>query len=112
MKIPGYNTLTTCPKTPGCISKQLFQNQKSGELFDFKMVDEVFKPHNCRVRGSQVPLVAYMAEWENIRTGRKRFVGPKRLERSVERCPNDLTTRAKDWKLVQKYVADIEWRPI
>src|SRR5690606_37882977 len=97
MDIPGYTKLSRCPKTPECTRKALWRKNDTGELFHLKARAMDFVAHTCNVRGSELPKHVFIGEWYNKRTGRTRWVGPFRLQKSAEKRPADRTSGPEDW---------------
>lgn len=106
--IPGWTRLEECPRTIGCTAKVVWRDADKN-LFKWDPTQLDFVPHECLVRGSEKPQVAYMAEWYNHRTGRTRWVGPERLERTVRKPPADKRNRSSDWELKNVYISNLEW---
>lgn len=109
INIPGFTRLEECPRTIGCTAKVVWKDA-DGNLFrlDTNHGGD-FVPHECLVRGSEKPSFAYLGEWYNKNTQRTRWVGPKRLERSVMKRPADKRAKPGDWQLVRTMVAKLEW---
>jgi hypothetical protein len=105
-----------CPVSPECTQTRLFQGN-DGKVYRYDVRSNKFMPHTCNTRiVSEKPQLAYLGEWFNKRTQRTRWIGPKRMRKSVETPPKDQGFRKRggdrDWELRQTWVATTDWKPV
>jgi hypothetical protein len=95
------------------VAKKVFIDQDTGTIYRMDPRALTFVPHECNVRGSELPTRVYVGKWFNRRTQRTRWIGPFRMRKSAENPPKDNKTRHghDEWKLDETYVAEnIHWR--
>ena len=108
MELPGHKTHAKCPQTPGCATKQVFENLATGEYFIVHAKNGL-KKHYCRVMGGTRPRQVFIGEWRNTVNNRIRLSGPHRLEDGAYNPPVDNNYKRDDWTLLGVYRGDITW---
>lgn len=108
--------LTKCPLKPECVARVVYRDSETDEIYRLDMRSGEYVTHKCTTRGSELPLVAFAAQWLNRKTGRTRWQGPTRTRESVLKPPYDERFRERkanpDWEFVQLYQTDLDWEPI
>lgn len=112
MDIPGFEKLDKCPITPGCTARLLFRHIDSGTIYRLAQREAGMTTHECKARLSEKPSSVFLGEFFNSRTGKTRYVGPARLQRSAEKTPKDDTSSPEDWKHIDTYEGTITWKSL
>lgn len=114
--------LDHCPRDAGCTSKAVWKDVETGELYSLNVkktspdkngnsrsvYQTDYVPHVCTTTTAFKPTVFFLGEWHNPRSGKTRFIGPVRLERSALSAPVD---KRKEWVFIKLYkVEDIVWK--
>lgn len=108
--IPGWTRHEICPITPGCTAKVVWVDADGTVWRLNPKTRNDFVIHQCQVKGSNKPQIAYLGEWYNERTGRTRWTGPERLETSARKPPATSGNR-NEWIFIRVHTSPLKWEP-